>query len=195
MKLKHLKRLVTLLAVLWALSLNCARLAAQTQTTGDVAGVVTDASGAVVPDAKVVLTSNDRGNCAGHHHQQRRRVSFLPAGAGQLHRHRQRRGISNVAASRADQPRSNRHGGRASLRRIIQLPRLPSPKKLHWLNPRTETSPARLSEKANSGDAELRETTSRLTRSWRQVPSPTPPAAASETSRASVFPPPPIFLR
>jgi hypothetical protein len=55
MKLKHLKRLATLLAVLWALSLHCAKLAAQTQTTGDVAGVVTDASGAVVPDAKVVL--------------------------------------------------------------------------------------------------------------------------------------------
>lgn len=61
MKLKHLKRLVTLFAVLWALSLHCASLAAQTQTTGDVAGVVTDASGAVVPNAKVVLTSNDRG--------------------------------------------------------------------------------------------------------------------------------------
>ena len=61
MKLKHLKRLVTLFAVLWALSLHCASLGAQTQTTGDVAGVVTDASGAVVPNAKVVLTSNDRG--------------------------------------------------------------------------------------------------------------------------------------
>jgi hypothetical protein len=60
-KLKHLRRLVTLLAVLWALSLHCARLAAQTQTTGDVAGVVTDAGGAVVPDGKVVLKSNDRG--------------------------------------------------------------------------------------------------------------------------------------
>jgi hypothetical protein len=62
MKVKHLKHLMMLLAVLWALSLNCARLAAQTQTTGDVAGVVTDASGAVVPDAKVVLKSNDRGS-------------------------------------------------------------------------------------------------------------------------------------
>jgi hypothetical protein len=62
MKLKHLKHLATLLAVLWALSLHCAKLAAQTQTTGDVAGVVTDASGAVVPDAKVVLKSNDRGS-------------------------------------------------------------------------------------------------------------------------------------
>src|SRR5271154_2907671 len=62
MKLKHLKGLATLFAVLWALSLNCARLSAQTQTTGDVAGVVTDASGAVVPGAKVVLKSNDRGS-------------------------------------------------------------------------------------------------------------------------------------
>ena len=62
MKLKHLKRLVMLFAVLWALSLHCARLAAQTQTTGDIAGVVTDASGAVVPDARVVLKSNDRGS-------------------------------------------------------------------------------------------------------------------------------------
>jgi hypothetical protein len=62
MKVKHLRHLMMLLAVLWALSLNCARLAAQTQTTGDVAGVVRDASGAVVPDAKVVLKSNDRGS-------------------------------------------------------------------------------------------------------------------------------------
>ena len=61
MKLKHLNRLMTLFAVLWALLLNCTRLAAQTQTTGDVTGVVTDASGAVMPGAKVVLKSNDRG--------------------------------------------------------------------------------------------------------------------------------------
>jgi hypothetical protein len=62
MKLKHLHRLMALLAVIWALSFNCSGLAAQTQTTGDVAGVVTDASGSVVPNAKVVLKSNDRGN-------------------------------------------------------------------------------------------------------------------------------------
>jgi hypothetical protein len=62
-RLNQLHRVVTLFAVLWALSLTCSgRLAAQTQTTGDVAGVVTDASGAVVPDAKVVLKSNDRGS-------------------------------------------------------------------------------------------------------------------------------------
>ena len=61
MNRKHLKRLAALFAVLCSLSFSCVRLAAQTQTTGDVAGVVTDASGAVVPAAKVVLKSNDRG--------------------------------------------------------------------------------------------------------------------------------------
>ncbi len=61
MNRKHIKRLAALFAVLCSLSFNSARLAAQTQTTGDVAGVVTDASGAVVPAAKVVLKSNDRG--------------------------------------------------------------------------------------------------------------------------------------
>ena len=61
MRLKHLHRVVTLFAVLGALSLACSRLAAQTQTTGDVAGVVTDASGAVIPDATVTIKSADNG--------------------------------------------------------------------------------------------------------------------------------------
>ena len=61
MRFKHLQALAMLLAVLTALSLGATRVAAQTQTTGDIAGTVTDASGAVVPNAKVVLKSNDRG--------------------------------------------------------------------------------------------------------------------------------------
>src|ERR1019366_29373 len=38
------------------------RLSAQTQTTGDIAGVVTDPTGAVVPNAKVTLKDESRGN-------------------------------------------------------------------------------------------------------------------------------------
>ena len=46
---------VVILTLLAAVSISCVRLAAQTQSTGDVAGAVTDPSNAVVPDAKVVL--------------------------------------------------------------------------------------------------------------------------------------------
>jgi hypothetical protein len=48
--------------LLVALSLSPTRLAAQTSTTGDVAGVVTDPSNAVVPDAKLDLKDNAKGN-------------------------------------------------------------------------------------------------------------------------------------
>jgi len=49
-------------ALLVVLSLGSTRLAAQTSTTGDIAGVVTDPSNAVVPDAKVSLKDNSKGN-------------------------------------------------------------------------------------------------------------------------------------
>jgi hypothetical protein len=49
------------LAFLVVLSVGSCRLAAQTTTTGDVAGVVTDPSNAVVPDAKVSIKSNTKG--------------------------------------------------------------------------------------------------------------------------------------
>jgi hypothetical protein len=49
-------------ALLVASSLSSARLAAQTSTTGDVAGVVTDPSNAVVPEAKLNLKDNAKGN-------------------------------------------------------------------------------------------------------------------------------------
>jgi len=48
-------------ALLVALSIGSVRLAAQTNNTGDVAGVVTDQSSAVVPDAKVTLKDNQKG--------------------------------------------------------------------------------------------------------------------------------------
>src|SRR5271168_2987271 len=48
--------------LLVALSLSPTRLAAQTSTTGDVAGVVTDPSNAIVPDAKLDLKDNAKGN-------------------------------------------------------------------------------------------------------------------------------------
>lgn len=44
-----------------ALFLYSARVSAQTPTTGAITGVVTDPSGAVVPNARVALKDNDRG--------------------------------------------------------------------------------------------------------------------------------------
>jgi carboxypeptidase family protein len=49
-------------ALLVVLSLGSTRLAAQTSTTGDVAGAVTDPSNAVVPDAKLSLKDNAKGS-------------------------------------------------------------------------------------------------------------------------------------
>jgi hypothetical protein len=50
------------IALLVVLSLGSTRLAAQTNTTGDVSGVVTDPSNAVVPDAKLSLKDNAKGS-------------------------------------------------------------------------------------------------------------------------------------
>ncbi len=49
-------------ALLVVLSLGSTRLAAQTSTTGDISGVVTDPSNAVVPDAKINLKDNAKGS-------------------------------------------------------------------------------------------------------------------------------------
>jgi hypothetical protein len=49
-------------ALLVVLSLGSTQLIAQTQSTGDVTGVVTDPSGGIVPDAKVVLKDVSKGN-------------------------------------------------------------------------------------------------------------------------------------
>lgn len=57
------KRFVVIaVALLAAFSLATWRTAAQTGTTGDVAGVVTDPSNAVVPEAKVSLKDNSKGS-------------------------------------------------------------------------------------------------------------------------------------
>jgi Carboxypeptidase regulatory-like domain len=53
---------VVAFALLVAMSIGSTRLAAQTSSSGDVAGVVTDQSGALVPDAKVVLKDLAKGN-------------------------------------------------------------------------------------------------------------------------------------
>src|SRR5277367_5894153 len=49
-------------ALLVVLSLGSTRLAAQTQSSGDITGIVTDASGAIVPDAKISLKDNAKGS-------------------------------------------------------------------------------------------------------------------------------------
>ena len=49
-------------ALLVVLSLSSTRVIAQTSTTGDIAGVVTDPSGATVPGAKVSLKDETKGN-------------------------------------------------------------------------------------------------------------------------------------
>ncbi len=57
-----LKRLLfVVFALLTAMSFNCGRVAAQTMTTGGIAGVVTNPKNAVVPNATVTLTSNAKG--------------------------------------------------------------------------------------------------------------------------------------
>src|SRR5579863_7345054 len=49
-------------ALLLVVALSAPQLPAQTQTTGDIAGVVTDQSGGVVPQAKVALKDNAKGS-------------------------------------------------------------------------------------------------------------------------------------
>ena len=49
-------------ALLVVFSLSSTRVNAQTSTTGDIAGVVTDPSGATIPGAKVTLKDETKGN-------------------------------------------------------------------------------------------------------------------------------------
>ncbi len=54
--------LAVMFALLVGLSIGSGRAAAQTQSTGDVTGVVTDPTGGVVPNAKVSLKSATKGS-------------------------------------------------------------------------------------------------------------------------------------
>ena len=49
-------------ALLVVFSLSSTRVNAQNSTTGDIAGVVTDPSGATIPGAKVTLKDETKGN-------------------------------------------------------------------------------------------------------------------------------------
>jgi len=57
----NFKNCIFFAAALLLAAVFCPQSRAQTQTTGDVTGVVTDQSGAVVPDAKVSLKDNTKG--------------------------------------------------------------------------------------------------------------------------------------
>lgn len=56
------KQVLLACLVLLAVAVGPARVAAQTQTTGELAGTVTDPSGAVIQDAKVALKSVQKGS-------------------------------------------------------------------------------------------------------------------------------------
>src|ERR1700728_4337445 len=58
----RLRRFSWVLVAFVALSQGSPRLLAQTQTSGDLTGVVTDPSSAVVPGADVALMDNSKGN-------------------------------------------------------------------------------------------------------------------------------------
>jgi len=60
--MKGIRSIRAFLALLFVCSMAVCGIHAQSLTTGDVTGTVTDASGAVVPNANVILRSEAQGN-------------------------------------------------------------------------------------------------------------------------------------
>ena len=107
---------VVAFALLVAMSLGSARLAAQTTSTGDIAGVVTDPSNAVVPDATVTLRDLSKGTTPGHQDKSRRSLPVLSSTSGCIFGYRRVGGLfrpDQVARRRAgpdQQPQFSTHG-------------------------------------------------------------------------------------
>ena len=95
-------------ALLVVLSLGSTKVGAQTTTTGDIAGVVTDPSGATVPGAKVRSEGRDEGQHARVHDEQGRRVPLLLAFTWTVHLNGERDGISVVQPPLECRGRPNR---------------------------------------------------------------------------------------
>ena len=70
------------------------KLVAQSSTSGDIVGVVTDPSGAVLANASVTLKSQENGSTQAAIHKLSRCVSVLAVAARTLHRFRHCRRLS-----------------------------------------------------------------------------------------------------
>jgi len=94
-------------ALLVVLSLGATRVAAQTSTTGDLTGTVTDPSGSVVPNAKVTLRDETKGNTQ-ETTTSREGTFRLPADAKPVRRDGERHGVRVSDAPRGRRSRPDR---------------------------------------------------------------------------------------